>query len=90
MNKSELVEAVASGAGLSKVHAAKAIDALTSSITKAMKKGEKITLVGFGTFAVGRRKARNGRNPKTGATIKIPARKVARFKAGKALSDSIR
>jgi DNA-binding protein HU-beta len=90
MNKTELISAVASQAGLSKAQAGTAVDAFTDSITKALKKGEKVTLVGFGTFSVVHKKAREGRNPKTGKTIKIAAKKVAKFKAGKALADVVK
>lgn len=89
MNKNELVAAVAEEAGLTKVDAAKAVDAFVASITNALKAGDEVRLVGFGTFAVSKRSATTGRNPRTGATIKIPARKQAKFKAGKALQDSV-
>ncbi|PZP51721.1 MAG: DNA-binding protein HU [Pseudopedobacter saltans] len=89
MNKAELIAAIAEEAGISKVQANTAIDAYTSSIQKTLKKGDKVTLVGFGTFSVSKRKARKGRNPKTGEAIKIKAKKVARFKPGKALSEKI-
>lgn len=90
MNKTELISAVASQAGLSKAQAGAAVDAFTDAITKALKKSEKVTLVGFGTFSVVHKKAREGRNPKTGKTIKIAAKKVAKFKAGKALADVVK
>ncbi|MFB3851946.1 MAG: HU family DNA-binding protein [Acidobacteriota bacterium] len=90
MNKTELISAVASQAGLSKAQAGVAVDAFTDAITKALKKGDKVTLVGFGTFSVVHKKAREGRNPKTGKTIKIAAKKVAKFKAGKALADVVK
>lgn len=90
MNKMELIEAVAKVAGISKVDAGKAVDAFTGTIQKSLKKGEKVTLVGFGTFATVKKAARTGRNPKTGKPIKIAAKKVAKFKAGKALADSVR
>ncbi len=90
MNKTELINAIASQAGLSKAQAGEAVDAFTDSITKALKKGDKVTLVGFGTFSVVHKKAREGRNPKTGKTIKIAAKKVAKFKAGKALADVVK
>ena len=86
MNKAELVSKIADDAGLSKSQANAALDAFTDAVGKALKSGDKVTLVGFGTFSVSKRKARTGRNPKTGATIKIKAKKVARFKAGKELS----
>ncbi len=90
MTKAELIEKIAAGAGLSKAQASKALDATLDAIKGALKKGQKVTLVGFGTFAVSRRKARKGRNPKTGEEIKIPAMKVPRFTAGKAFKDAIR
>jgi DNA-binding protein HU-beta len=89
MNKSELIDAVAKQADLTKVDAAKAIDAVTSSITKALKKGDTVTLIGFGTFKVSARAARTGRNPQTGKEIKIAARKAPGFSAGKALKDAV-
>lgn len=89
MNKAELVSAVAETAEISKTDAASAVDAFVSVITKALKKGEAVTLVGFGTFQVRKRAARQGRNPKTGATIKIKASKNPAFKAGKALKDAV-
>ena len=73
MNKSELIDSIASASGLSKAAAGRALDATTAAITAAMKKGDLVTLIGFGTFYVGKREARNGRNPRTGATIKIKA-----------------
>ena len=82
MNKTELVDAVAAKAGLSKVDAKKALDAVIDSITETVKSGNKVTLVGFGTFSVSERKARTGRNPQTGATIEIAAKKCVKFKAG--------
>lgn len=90
MNKAELITAIANGSGISKAEAQKALDAFTNSVQKALKKGEKVTLVGFGTFSVGKRGARTGRNPKTGKPIKIAAKKVAKFKAGKGLADHVR
>jgi DNA-binding protein HU-beta len=90
MTKAELIDKIASGAGLTKSDAAKALDATIDSIRIAMKKGQKITLVGFGTFSVSKRKARKGRNPRTGAEIKIPATKVPKFTAGKTLKDAVR
>lgn len=89
MNKSDLVAKIADDAEISKAAAEKALNSLTTSISKALKKGDTVTLVGFGTFLVSKRGAREGRNPQTGATIKIPARKVPRFKAGKALKDAV-
>ena len=89
MNKSELVDAVAAHSGLSKADSDRAIAAFTATITKSLKKGNPVALVGFGTFKVTKRAARQGRNPQTGATLKIAARKVPRFTAGKALKDAI-
>ncbi len=89
MNKADLIENVAKAAELTKTQAATAIDSFMASIEKALKKGDKITLVGFGTFSVSVRKAREGRNPATGKKIKIPKKKVVRFKAGKALSEKL-
>ncbi len=90
MNKADLVEAVANSADMSKAAAQRAIDAMTSSVTKALKKGDQVTLVGFGTFTVRKRAARKGRNPQTGEAIKIRASKAPAFKAGKAFKDAIR
>lgn len=89
MNKSELIDAVADEAEMSKAEAGRAVDAVISAITKALKKGDTVTLVGFGTFQVRKRAARTGRNPKTGDTIKIGASKNPAFKAGKALKDAV-
>jgi len=89
MNKAELIDAVANSADLSKASAARALDAALDSITKTLKKGDAVTLVGFGTFIVRKRAARTGRNPRTGEAIKIKASKVPAFKAGKALKDAI-
>ena len=89
MNKTELIDAVADEAEVSKAEAGRAVDAVISSITKALKKGDSVTLVGFGTFKVSKRAARTGRNPKTGDTIKIAASKNPSFKAGKALKDAV-
>ena len=89
MNKSELIDAVAASAGLTKADAGRAIDATTAAITKALKKGDLVTLIGFGSFYVGKRAARNGRNPRTGATIKIKAANSPKFRAGKALKDAV-
>ena len=89
MKKVELVEAVATTAGLTKADATRAIDATFGAITKALKKGDKITLIGFGTFGVSKRAARNGRNPQTGATVKIPARNAVTFKAGTQLKNEV-
>jgi DNA-binding protein HU-beta len=89
MNKAELVESVANAADLSKADAARAVDAVVESITKALKKGQQVSVVGFGTFSVKHRAARSGRNPQTGETIKIKASNVPGFKAGKALKDAV-
>ena len=89
MNKTELIEAMAKQAGLSKKDADAALKAFTDTVAKELKKGEKVTLIGFGTFEVGKRAARTGRNPQTGATIKIKAAKTPKFKAGKALNDTV-
>jgi DNA-binding protein HU-beta len=90
MNKAELINSVADKAELSKADAARAVDAFVEVITKALKKNEKVSLVGFGTFDVRKRKARTGRNPKTGAPLKIAASKNPSFKAGKALKDAVK
>jgi len=89
MNKAELIDAVADSADLSKAAAGRALDAAISAVTKALKKVDTVTLVGFGTFSVRKRAARTGRNPRTGEAIKIKASKVPGFKAGKALKDAI-
>ena len=89
MNKTELVAAIADEAGLSKKDAEKALKAFTDVVTEESKKGEKVQLVGFGTFEVSERAAREGRNPQTGAAMKIAASKAPKFKAGKALKDLI-
>ncbi len=89
MNKAELVAAVAEQAGLTKTDATKAIDAFTAVVTDELKKGEKVQLVGFGTFEVTKRAAREGRNPQTGATMKIAASKAPKFSAGKKLKDEV-
>ena len=89
MNKSELIDAIAADAGLSKADAGKALDATLSAVTSALRKGHTVSLVGFGTFQVKDRAARAGRNPQTGATIQIAAAKVPGFKAGKALKDAV-
>ena len=90
MTKSELIDAVADEAGLTKADAGRAIDAAIGAVKKALKKNQKVTLVGFGTFSVSKRKARKGRNPQTGETIKIPAAKVPKFTAGKGFKDAIK
>ena len=90
MNKSELIAAIANSADLSKKDAEKAVAAFFDSITDALKKGDKVTLIGFGTFEAKKRAARTGKNPQTGAAIKIPATTVPSFKAGKALKDALK
>ncbi|HYE25313.1 MAG TPA: HU family DNA-binding protein [Clostridia bacterium] len=89
MNKADLIDKIAGEAEISKTQAATAIDTLVASVTSALKKGDRVTLVGFGTFAVSQRRARNGRNPQTGATIKIAARKVAKFTPGIELKKAV-
>ncbi|EGY53305.1 HU family DNA-binding protein [Neisseria shayeganii] len=89
MNKSELIEAIAKEADISKAAAGKALDGMTNAITAALKQGDTVTLVGFGTFYVGERAERKGRNPKTGAELTIPAAKSPKFRAGKALKDAL-
>lgn len=89
MNKAELIDAVADAADISKASASRALDGALDTIAKALKQGDSVTLVGFGTFSVRERAARNGRNPRTGETIKIKASKVPGFKPGKALKDAI-
>ena len=89
MNKTELVAAVAEQADISKKDAEKALKAFVDDVTEEMKKGEKVQLVGFGTFEVSERAAREGRNPQTGKTMKIEACKAPKFKAGKALKDAV-
>ncbi|MEN8139780.1 MAG: HU family DNA-binding protein [Thermodesulfobacteriota bacterium] len=90
MNKSELVDNMASAAAISKAAAEKSLTALLESITNALSDGDKVTLVGFGTFSTSDRAARQGRNPQTGATIEIPARTIARFKPGSKLADAVK
>ena len=89
MNKSDLIEAMAADAGISKVAAKAALESFTGSVTSALKKGGKVSLVGFGTFSVSKRAARSGRNPQTGAEIKIAAKNVVKFKAGAGLSGAV-
>jgi len=89
MNKAELVDAVAGASNLSKADAGRAVDAVVESITAALKRGEQVSVVGFGTFSVKHRAARAGRNPRTGETIQIAASNVPGFKAGKGLKDSV-
>jgi DNA-binding protein HU-beta len=86
MNKAELIAKIADDAGITKTQANATLDSFIEAVTVTLKKGNKVTLVGFGTFSVSKRAARNGRNPQTGAVIKIKAKKVAKFKAGKELS----
>ena len=89
MNKSELIDAIAQDADMSKAAAGRALDAAVTAVKAALKKGDMVTLVGFGTFYVGKRAARTGRNPRTGASIKINAAKSPKFRAGKALKDAV-
>ncbi len=89
MNKAELIAKISEDAGITKTQAGATLDSFTEAVGKTLKKGDKVTLVGFGTFSVSKRAARNGRNPQTGATIKIKAKKVAKFKAGKELSARV-
>lgn len=89
MNKSELIDAIAESAGLTKAQAGKALDATVDAIGKALKDGEEVTLVGFGSFYVADREERTGRNPRTGEAIKIAAAKQPKFRAGKSLKDAV-
>ena len=89
MKKAELIEAIAAKTGLTKADAGRALNATLEVIDGALKKGNKVPLVGFGTFGVSKRAAREGRNPQTGATVKIPARKAVTFKAGAALKEAV-
>lgn len=89
MNKSELVSAIAEESGLTKADSAKALDATVAAITNAMSSGDSVAIIGFGTFKVGDRAARTGRNPQTGAEMQIPAAKVPKFTAGKALKEAV-
>lgn len=89
MNKSDLVNAIAQETGLSKVKSGEVIDAFVSAVTESLKKGDKVTLVGFGTFTTSTREPRKGRNPKTNEVINIPGKRVAKFKAGSELSKSV-
>ena len=89
MNKGELIESIAKQSGLTKADSARALDACLDAVTGSLMKGERVTLPGFGTFATSKRSARTGRNPQTGETIKIKAKTVAKFKAGKKLSDAV-
>jgi DNA-binding protein HU-beta len=90
MTKAELIAVIAEGAEITKAAASKALEAYVGAVTKELKKNGKLGLVGFGTFSVMKRKAREGRNPQTGKTIKIPAKKVVKFKAGKGLADKVK
>ena len=89
MNKNEMIEYIATAADISKMSAGRALDAALAAVTDALKKDEAVTLVGFGSFYVGKRAARTGRNPRTGDAISIEAAKVPKFRAGKALKDAI-
>jgi DNA-binding protein HU-beta len=89
MNKAELVDAIAKEAKISKAQAQEAVDSFTKNVQNVLKKDDRLTLVGFGTFSTSKREARTGRNPQTGKPIKIPAKKIARFTPGKSLKDSI-
>lgn len=90
MNKAELVDAMASEAKITKADATRALDAFMTVTTKSLKKGDRVALIGFGTFSVSKRAARNGRNPQTGKPIKIAAKKVAKFKAGAELASKVK
>lgn len=90
MTKAELIDKIASGASLSKADASRALDSMLDAVKASLKKGQKVTLVGFGTFSVSKRKARKGRNPKTGQVINIPASKTPKFSAGKAFKDAVK
>ncbi|MCF6366185.1 MAG: HU family DNA-binding protein [Bacteroidales bacterium] len=89
MNKAELIDAMASGSGLTKADSRRALDSFIEATEGALKKGERVALVGFGSFAVNKREARKGRNPQTGKEINIPAKKVVKFKAGSDLSRKV-
>jgi len=89
MNKAELISRVARDTRMTKVQAARVVDSMLEHVTRALKKGERASLVGFGTFTVARRRARIGRNPQTGSPIKIPARRVVRFASGKSLKSEV-
>ncbi len=89
MNKTELINQIAESADINKKEAGDALQAFMGAVTDTMKKGEKLTLIGFGTFSVTERKARDGRNPQTGKKIKIPAKKVVKFKVGSKLADAV-
>ncbi len=89
MSKADLVEKIAKDAGISKAAAEKSVNSFISGVTASLKKGQSVTLIGFGTFSVGKRAARMGRNPKTGEMLKIKAKKVARFKPGSELKNAV-
>ena len=89
MNKQDLIDSIAAASEISKASATRALDALIDNVTNSLGRGESVVVIGFGTFDVSHRKARTGRNPQTGQSIQIPASKVARFKAGKALKDQL-
>lgn len=89
MSKADLVEKIAQETGLSKADSERAVNAFVKTVTTSLKKGNSVTLIGFGTFSVGKRAARKGRNPKTGEVLKIKAKKVPRFKAGTALKNAV-
>ena len=90
MNKGELVDAIAKEAGLTKADAGSALNAFIGAVSGSLKKGDSVQLIGFGTFSISARAARTGRNPQTGKEIKIAAKKVAKFKAGKALAETVK
>jgi DNA-binding protein HU-beta len=90
MNKAQLIDAISSDAKMTKTDAKKALDAFISATTKSLKKGDRVALVGFGSFAISKRSARTGRNPQTGKAISIPAKKVVRFKPGSELTGTIK
>ncbi len=89
MNKSELIDAIASGSGVTKADASRVLDTFMITVTDALKSGDQVVLPGFGSFSTGNRSARTGRNPQTGATIQIKASRVAKFKAGKSLKEAV-
>ena len=89
MNKTELIDAMAADAGITKAAAKKSLESFLGNVEKSLKKGDRVSLVGFGSWFVSRRNAREGRNPSTGQTIHIPAKNVVKFKAGSDLSDSV-
>lgn len=89
MNKAQLIDAIAAEAGLTKADAKKALDAFIKATTKALKKGDRVALVGFGSFSIAKRSARTGRNPQTGREIKIPVKKIVKFKVGSDLAEIV-